>query len=212
MNLSLSLSRIAHDRADHRHVFVFDAAAQGERHQLLGDRAHELRRVLAAAPAATRPDHSPSCHPTASTDASIGTPPSPPCLVRHDPSASKFSSANPIGSISLWQLAHGSVLAMQRHLLAQRHDLVVALAVFERRNVRRRLRRRSAQDVFEHPHAALHRRRPEILHPGERQHAALPQQSSAIVQVRPQSSRGGTASRKYSGCRSACASRSFRNV
>src|SRR5258708_38425177 len=45
-----------------------------------------------------------------SEDASIGTPPSPPCLVRHLASASKFSSAKPIGSMSLWQLAHGSCL------------------------------------------------------------------------------------------------------
>src|SRR6266849_5396756 len=45
-----------------------------------------------------------------SEEASIGTPPSPPCLVRHLASASKFSSANPMGSISLWQLAHGSCL------------------------------------------------------------------------------------------------------
>src|SRR6185503_2894044 len=43
-------------------------------------------------------------------DASIGTPPSPPCFVRQEPSASKFSNANPIGSISLWQPAQGSFL------------------------------------------------------------------------------------------------------
>ena len=40
----------------------------------------------------------------------MGTPPSPPCLVRHLASASKFSSAKPIGSMSLWQLAQGSFL------------------------------------------------------------------------------------------------------
>src|SRR5580698_8560012 len=43
-------------------------------------------------------------------EVSRGTPPSPPSLVRHLPSASKFSSAKPIGSISLWQLAQGSFL------------------------------------------------------------------------------------------------------
>ena len=145
-------------------------------------------------------------------DVSSGTPPSPPCFVRHLASASKFSSANPIGSISLWQLAQGSILAVHRHLLAQSHDLVVALAVLKRRNVRRRLRRRRAQNILQHPHAALHRRGPEVLHPRERQHAALPQQSAAIGQLRARGSRGGIASRKCWGCRNACASRSFRNV
>src|SRR5207245_4601673 len=51
-----------------------------------------------------------------SDDASIGTPPSPPCLVRHFPSASKFSSAKPIGSMSLWQLAQGSFRSEERRV------------------------------------------------------------------------------------------------
>src|SRR5262245_47660088 len=37
----------------------------------------------------------------------MGVPPSPPCLVRHFPSASKFSSAKPMGSMILWHPAHG---------------------------------------------------------------------------------------------------------
>src|SRR5262249_39818272 len=45
-----------------------------------------------------------------SAEASIATPPSPPCFRRQEPSASKFSSEKPMGSISLWQLAQGSIL------------------------------------------------------------------------------------------------------
>jgi hypothetical protein len=76
---------------------------------------------------------------------------------------------------------------MHRHLLAQSHDFVVALAVFERRNVGRRLGRRRSQNVFQHPHTALHRRSSEVLLPGERKHAALSKQSAPISQIRAQS-------------------------
>ena len=41
-------------------------------------------------------------------------PPSPPCLVRHFPSASKFSSAKPIGSMSLVATGAGLILAVKR--------------------------------------------------------------------------------------------------
>jgi hypothetical protein len=48
--------------------------------------------------------------------------------------------------------------AVPRHLLPQRQRLaVVARRLFQRRHVRRRLRRRRAQEVLQHPHAALHR-------------------------------------------------------
>src|SRR2546426_2102931 len=61
--------------------------------------------------ACRRPEGPFTCWPSYnSMDASMGTPPSPPSLVRQLPSAEKFSSAKPIGSKSLWQLAQGSFL------------------------------------------------------------------------------------------------------
>ena len=40
------LFRVAHDRADHGHIVVFDSAAQRESHHLFGNHADELRRVV----------------------------------------------------------------------------------------------------------------------------------------------------------------------
>src|SRR2546426_12788076 len=61
--------------------------------------------------ACRRPEGPFTCWPSYnSMDASMGTPPSPPSLVRQLPSAEKFSSAKPIGSKSLGQLAQGSFL------------------------------------------------------------------------------------------------------
>ena len=86
---------------------VFDPAAQGVRHHLLGEHADELRRIAQKRLPQPGRAHRPAGRRTASTDASIGVPPSPPCLVRHFPSASKLSSAKPIGSMILWQPAQG---------------------------------------------------------------------------------------------------------
>src|SRR5580700_10529504 len=39
------LVRIVHDGPDHGHILIFHSAAEAERHQLLGNHAHKLRRI-----------------------------------------------------------------------------------------------------------------------------------------------------------------------
>ena len=79
--------------------------------QLLGHRRDEQVRACRGSRCAASRRRRP-CVPSASwPEASIGPPAS---CVRHAPTASKFSSAKPIGSITLWQLAHTGIGAVLR--------------------------------------------------------------------------------------------------
>src|SRR5206468_3881489 len=64
------------------------------------------------------------------------------------------------------------ILAMDRHLIAQREHLArILVRILEGRDVWRRLWRRRAEDVLEHPDTALDGGRPEVLRPRDRQEA-----------------------------------------
>ena len=77
--------------------YVLQPAAERVDHQLLGQRPHEHIRVLRAAPRAARPTPSPRA---AVGHGALGVRPRRrPRASRHAPTASKFSSANPSGSI-----------------------------------------------------------------------------------------------------------------
>ena len=109
---------------DRRHVGVLHATADRVGHQLLDEHPHELRRIAHQ----RRPQPRRTVHVLPSnsvTFESIGMPPSPPCFVRQLASASRFSSANPIGSMMAWHPAHGGFARWMRHLLAQRQRLAV---------------------------------------------------------------------------------------
>ena len=91
------LLRLPDDVAHDRHVVVLEPTPEPINHQLLGQRADEhVRPCHQRSRRATTPS---TGVPSASTpDASIGTPAS---RVRQAPTASKFSSAKPSGSINL---------------------------------------------------------------------------------------------------------------
>ena len=203
-NRLLSLRRIPHDRADHRHVGVFDAAAQRVRHHLLGDHADKLRRIAQQRLPQSGRARRPAGHRTASTDASIGVPPSPPCLVRHLPSASKLSSAKPIGSMSLWQPAHGSFFRCSVICSRSVRILPAPPAVSSSggtfgggsgggvpRMFSSTHTPRLTGDVLKFCVQVTDRKLP------------LPEQSATVVQSPARASRGGIAIRRYWGCRSA---------
>ena len=80
----------------------------------------------------------------------------------------------------------GSTVAVPGHLLAQRRHAIrpVVRRVLQCGHVGRRFRRGSAEHVFQDPHTPLDRRGPVVLHPGDRQEAALAQQPAAAVEVR----------------------------
>ena len=88
--------------------------------------------------------------------------------VRQAPTASKFSSASPSGSITLWQPAHAGFARCCSIALAHRLRLRPRVVFGKRRHVRRRRRRRRAEQVVENPLAAHDRRRAV----GVRRHAA----------------------------------------
>src|SRR5262245_33163825 len=81
----------------------------------------------------------------------VGLMSTPASAVRHLPTASKFSNANPRGSIRKWQLEQHRVAAMLLHALAKRCRLCAWRVFLERRNVRRRRRGRGAKQVVQHP-------------------------------------------------------------
>ena len=98
-----------------------------------------------------------------------------PSLARKAPMASKFSKAKPSGSMRAWQLAQ---LGLARCCsIRWRSDAGQHAPCRSRqfRHVRRRRRRRRAEDLLEHPLAALHRRGPRRVR-GHGQHAGLRQQ------------------------------------
>ena len=138
-------------------------------------------RAGAAAPSSTRRCPS-NFVPSGKTPvASIGCSPS---RSRHRPTASKFSIAKPIGSIRAWQPAHAGLARCCGHRVPHRQRLARARALgLQRRHVGRRRRRRRRQQVLEHPLAAQHRRGARRVR-GDRQDAALAQQSAAHAAVR----------------------------
>ena len=74
---------------------------------------------------------------------------------------------------------HG-IRSMLLHPLAQRQNAPPALAVLERRDVRRRRRRRSGQDVVEDPFAPSNHRRP-VGERGGGQEAPLAEETASIL-------------------------------
>ena len=92
-----------HDVADGRHVVVLEPAAERVGQQLLRHRADEhvrpLQQRLHAAPRRRRLGCRLRARPTRRSASRL-----PACASA--PTASKFSSASPRGSITLWQLAH----------------------------------------------------------------------------------------------------------
>ena len=83
------------------------------------------------------------------------------------------------GSMILWQPAQNGRVGVQPHLLAQRARMVLrAGLLLERRHDRRRRRHRRADDVLEHPHAALHGRR-ALRQRRHEQDAAVAQDAAA---------------------------------
>ena len=209
--LSLATSRTID--ADRRHVRVFDAAAERVGHHLLGEHPHELRRI--AQQRLPQPDRSVDLlaveqrRPSRRSACRRRRPASCASLA----SASKFSSAKPIGSMILWQPAHGRVGAVQRHLLAQRQHLAASPFVSSSAGTFGGGSGGGVPRMFSSTHTPrLTGERAEVLRPRDRQEAALAEQAAAVVQLRPAASRGGSASRRRSECRSACASRSLTNV
>jgi hypothetical protein len=79
----------------------------------------------------------------------------------------------------LWQLAQ-TAFAMLLHPLAHRLWLFARNVLFQRRHVRRRWRRRRAEQIFQEPLAALHRRRPVRIR-RHHQESTLAQYSFARV-------------------------------
>ena len=163
--------------ADRRRVVVVDAAAERIGQQLLGERADEHLRPreqrlpqaghavegLAVRQAARRVERRPS---------------SP--RVRQRPTASKFSSARPSGSMLRWHAAQTALLrcsAISSRIVCARPP---GLVLLERRHVGRRRRRRRAEHVFQNPFAAAHRRGARGVR-GHRQNAAVPEQPAALA-------------------------------
>ena len=106
----------------------------------------------------------------------------PASRVRQAPTASKFSSASPIGIHGLVAARAHGVGAMLHHLLAHGERLLSIFVLLEHRNIGRRRRHRHPQDIFQNPLAADHRRRSLGVR-GQRQDAALSQQSAAEIVV-----------------------------
>ena len=99
---------------------------------------------------------------------------------RHAPTASKFSSAKPIGSIILWQAAQAGLLRCSSRRARTGTAFAPGHVFLERRHIRGRLRRRRAQQSIQHPFAA-HHRRGAVGERRHRQNAALAQQPAAIL-------------------------------
>ena len=113
---------------------------------------------------------------------------------------SKFSSANPIGSITRWQPAQTG-LARCRSMRSRSDSTLPSRAAFrQRRDVRRRRLRRHAEQIGQNPLAALDRRR-AIRIRGDGEDAGLAEQAAARLVRRP--ARAGTGCRRCWECRSA---------
>ena len=124
----------------------------------------------------------------------------PSSAVRQRPTASKFSSASPIGSMILWHAGAGRIRPVLLDALAHRVGRAGGRLLLERRHVGRRQRRRAAEQVLEDPLAADHRRRPVRVR-RDQQQAAVPEQTATGIALRP--ARAGSPDRRRSECRSA---------
>ena len=98
----------ADDRADRRLVVVLDAPAERVGHQVLGEVADHRRPGASAAPRAG--SAGPSSRRAVVQRRRRRRPATPLSLMRHAPTTSKFSSARPSGSITLWHDAHAGFL------------------------------------------------------------------------------------------------------
>ena len=129
--------------------------ARGRARRSAASRSTSRRRPrgAAAAPGAARRRRPPACRRPAGRSASIGL--RLRRVTRHAPTASKFSSAKPIGSISLWQPAQAgfarcsSICSRIVSGFVQRRSSSLSGGTLARRR-----RRRRAEDVLEDPLAA----------------------------------------------------------
>ena len=99
--------------------------------------------------------------------------------MRHWPTASKFSSEKPSGSITLWHAAQAGFLRCSSMRSRTVVDLAAFIAFLQRGHVGRRRGRRSSHNVLEDPFAAQHRRGPRRVR-RDSEDAALPQQPGAL--------------------------------
>ena len=162
-----------HDLVDRLDIMVVEAAPQGVSEQLFGQAAVKIQAMpffedalqvadvverLAREQPARRIDRLPAS------------------FSRHRPSALKFSSARPSGSMREWHELH-SGLARCRAISSRTvgsFPLKSLLRLFKRRDVRRRGRRGRAQEVIQNELAPLHRRGSGRVggHQQDRRHAS----------------------------------------
>ena len=169
--------RRPHRRA-HCRLSNTDAPPQRIRQQIRRERAQKRFRVASSSAGAVPPAHR---WPSRRQASRLRPPPRRCPRSRHRPVTSKFSSANPSGSITRWHDRTGRIRPMLFHPLARRQQRRPPASASSRRarHVRRRRRRRRAEQHFHDPLAAQHRRGP-IGHRGQRQDAALSEQAAAI--------------------------------
>ena len=150
------------------------------------------------------------CVPSTSwPDASTGAPRVPPSRVRQAPTASKFSSARPAGSIMRWQLAHAGLRRCCSMRSRTDFGLAAPASSSNGGTTSGGGGGGDAEHVLEDPLAAQHRRGAMRV---RRHHQDRRPCRADRCASRPSASRGGSGCRRRSGCRSDCASRSLRNV
>ena len=180
-----STAGLTGDGAHQRHVLVFHPAAERVGEHLLGRHLDE-RVASSCSPASCAAATGPSTFVPSNT-VDVGSTGLPLSSVRHCAIPSKFSSANPIGSIMLW---HWMQSARTRcDIIFIRIDGSFALPVEslslrrQRRHVWRRIRRAHPEDVRHDPLAARHRRGSFGLG-GRRQNGRLAEQAFPHIHVR----------------------------
>ena len=153
------------------------AEARGRARRSAASRSSSRRTSpgASAAPGEARRRRRPACRRRAGPTRRSAAPSS---VVRQAPTASKFSSAKPSGSITLWQRAHAGFARCSSIRSRSDCGLPSSPLVLERRHVGRRRRRRRAEQVVENPLAAHDRRRAVGMR-GDQQDAALAEQALA---------------------------------
>ena len=156
---------------------ILERPAEPVSHELLGQRLHELLGALRAAPArsATRPvDGRAVGQHARRVDRGAGfavlVAPSADGVEVLEREAERIDDA--VAGVA------GRIGAVRLEALAHRRRELALDVLDEPLDVRRRLRRRRAEDVLEHPSAAQHRRSPIRIRRRE-QHAALAEQAQA---------------------------------
>ena len=104
----------------------------------------------------------------------------PASRVRHAPTASKFSSAKPIGSMTLWQVAQAGFARCSAICSRMVFGFSPAAVSFSAGTSGGRRRDRRTENIFQNEFAAEHRGR-ALCMGGNGENAALPQQSFARV-------------------------------